>query len=291
MQEFSKELESSEVIKLPFQPMLGNGQITVLRCDGFTADNADSPHRHDFYMIFWATQGNGKHFIDFTAYEISPGHCYFLHTGQVHQMITYPHSGWMILFGEPVLRRFLLNYPEYEQTGIFDYFNPTPFVNLEPAILRQLNNLCNWITSSFFDEVMPKNQIQQYVEVILTSINHFHSPERPYTGSKPEFELMRRFKILIEQDFTIRHDVKYYSDRLTVTAKKLNTLTRQFQGRTASELIAIRLLMESKALLSGSTLSLKEIAYKIGFSDPAYFGRFFRKLTNETPSSFRARHA
>ncbi|MCC5023161.1 MAG: AraC family transcriptional regulator [Candidatus Synoicihabitans palmerolidicus] len=74
---------------------------------------------------------------------------------------------------------------------------------------------------------------------------------------------------------------------LKVSRTHFNNVLRRFSGRSASELIHERILLEAKQRLLHSTLTIAEIAYDLRFQDPSYFGRCFRKYTGETPGEYR----
>ncbi|WP_306301492.1 helix-turn-helix domain-containing protein [Verrucomicrobium spinosum] len=73
-----------------------------------------------------------------------------------------------------------------------------------------------------------------------------------------------------------------------MTAGHLNDVVRQFTAGTAGELIHARELLEARRLLMHTELSVSEIAYRLGYKDPSYFARVFRKSTGQAPADFRA---
>jgi YesN/AraC family two-component response regulator len=96
-----------------------------------------------------------------------------------------------------------------------------------------------------------------------------------------------RFKQLIEDNFVSEKNVSAYAELLDINPSCLNELTKRITGITAGELIRNRVIDETKKLLYSSNLSGKEIAYDLGFDDPAYFSRFFKKYTSLTLKEFR----
>ena len=75
-----------------------------------------------------------------------------------------------------------------------------------------------------------------------------------------------------------------------MSAQRLNQACKARTGKTASELLHERLIVEAKRCLIYMDLNVAEIGYELGFEDPAYFSRVFRKETGEAPADFRARH-
>lgn len=101
--------------------------------------------------------------------------------------------------------------------------------------------------------------------------------------------LFRRFEALVEQQFRTRQPVASYAAQLAVSATHLNRVVRRATGGPASALIAERMLREARRLLIYTNLGAAEIAYDLGFSDPAHFSRAFARGTGLPPRDFRRR--
>ena len=83
------------------------------------------------------------------------------------------------------------------------------------------------------------------------------------------------------------HQVQDYAGLMAITEKYLNELCKKTAGKTASELIHERIILEAKRLLLHSDLNNKEVAYFLSFDDPSHFSKFFKRKTGRTPSQFR----
>jgi AraC family transcriptional activator of pobA len=97
-----------------------------------------------------------------------------------------------------------------------------------------------------------------------------------------------RFRELIEKDFRNHQPVEVYASRLGLTAPHLNRICREHFGDTALGMVHQRIILEAKRYLTFTTLTAKEIALVLGFEDPAYFTRFFKRQTGVSPLAFRA---
>lgn len=92
---------------------------------------------------------------------------------------------------------------------------------------------------------------------------------------------------LISDHFREPRTVRFYADRAGVTATHLNRLTRQATGSSVNELVARRRVAEAKRSLVFTVQPVQTIAFSLGFSDPAYFSRFFQQRTGRTPLAYR----
>jgi AraC family transcriptional activator of pobA len=98
-----------------------------------------------------------------------------------------------------------------------------------------------------------------------------------------------RLRQLIEANFREWHRPSDYAAALQISGNALAKLTKRHLLKTPTELIVERSLLEAKRLLHFSTLSVKEIAFQLGFTDFGYFGRLFKRHTGITPTEYRQR--
>jgi AraC family transcriptional regulator, transcriptional activator of pobA len=95
------------------------------------------------------------------------------------------------------------------------------------------------------------------------------------------------FGYLLEQHFHEHHSVAFYASKLNVHPYYLNAQLKKYTGEAAKETISNRLLIEIKHLLYSTTMSVKEIASKLGFKDPNYLSSFFKRIENVSPQEYR----
>lgn len=112
---------------------------------------------------------------------------------------------------------------------------------------------------------------------------------RPHAWLRAETgrSLLARFLALVDAHHAEHLPVSHYAERLHVTERTLTRQCRQLCGRAPLALIQDRLLLEARRRLSCADAPLAVIAYELGFEDPAYFCRFFKRHTGMTPSAFR----
>ena len=96
-----------------------------------------------------------------------------------------------------------------------------------------------------------------------------------------------RFRHLVEEHYQEHWDIAEYAQALTMTLPTLNRLCRQFSGKGALDLIQDRLLLAARRHLIYTDASVEAIAYGLGFQDPAYFSRFFKRRAGVAPGQFR----
>jgi len=96
--------------------------------------------------------------------------------------------------------------------------------------------------------------------------------------------------VLIEERFVIDKSPSNYAGALHVSTKHLNKIVFNTLKISTSDLIHQRVLLEAKRLLTHGDLSIQEIAFQLGYNDPSYFTRLFKKKVGVTPSDFMKRY-
>lgn len=97
------------------------------------------------------------------------------------------------------------------------------------------------------------------------------------------------FQDLINVHYRKRWSIEEYAAHLGISSTRLNEVCREYAGRCALQLVHDRIMLEAKRNLVYTVMTVSEIAYSLGFKDPAYFSRFFTRLAGCSPVDFRKR--
>ena len=109
------------------------------------------------------------------------------------------------------------------------------------------------------------------------------------TSGRGDFELFTRFRVEVERHYKEQWQVGQYAGVLRVAPTRLNRLCLKLAGKSAFEITQDRLMLEACRKLTYVPAGVASIAYELGFQDPAYFSRLFKKLMGVTPKAFRQR--
>jgi AraC family transcriptional activator of pobA len=152
----------------------------------------------------------------------------------------------------------------------------------------------NLLYRIFTEELNTKDSIQKDMLVMLLKrlIIVITKLAKSNTGqnlnkSDDKLDIFRQFNLLVEANFHQEHSVQYYADRLHKSPKTLANIFLLYNQKTPIQMIHTRIIIEAKRLLSFTSKSIKQITYELGFDDPAYFTRFFKKNTSRSPVEFR----
>lgn len=276
----------------------GNDKIFTIRkiCD-FNEEEIEHnlmPHLHDFYSIFWIESGEAIHATEFVEYSLKDDTILFVPPGLKHRLyLDKTVGGLYMLFNEDFIRYNRMNHVPLTE---YRLFNNPDFKSLIKVFPEKREKLVN-ITSLIFEEV--QNSDEYSSDIVLNLLHLFllesrrifeqqnqNQEEKIAKNDAPDATIIK-FKKLIEENYTSEKNVSAYAEMLSINASCLNELAKRTTGITAGELIRNRVIDETKRLLYSGSLSGKEIAFHLGFDDPAYFSRFFRKYTGQTLKEFR----
>ncbi|HVQ05244.1 MAG TPA: AraC family transcriptional regulator, partial [Burkholderiaceae bacterium] len=111
-------------------------------------------------------------------------------------------------------------------------------------------------------------------------------PQRAARGSRATMHL-ERYRALVDRSFRTQPSLAALALQLGITPTQLNRVCRQLTGRSALALLHARVMLEAQRDLAYTTLSVKQVALGLGFSDAGYFTRFFQRLSGRTPTQWR----
>jgi AraC family transcriptional activator of pobA len=109
-------------------------------------------------------------------------------------------------------------------------------------------------------------------------------------AASPGADIWQRFRDSVEARFRHDHAVSDIAASIAITRGRLDAVCRRHAGRTAQQVVHDRLVLEAQRSLLFTGLTVAEIAYDLGFADPAYFSRFFAREAGEAPGEYRRRH-
>lgn len=100
-------------------------------------------------------------------------------------------------------------------------------------------------------------------------------------------KILYDFLDLLHENYRSHKRVSFYADELSLTPRHLTTVIRQASGRSVSQWIEERVVLEAQILLRNSTMTIKEIAYGLGFDDQSLFSKYFSRVAGISPVLYR----
>jgi len=250
------------------------------------------PHRHDFFEVLYLHHGSGYHVIDGNNYEIKPPCVFFMSPGQAHKLeLSNDIEGYIFIFTADF---YLLNRRNPNRLIEFPFFytihqdNP-PLHLTNPEDVRFLEALFRQsIAEANANGESKMEMLRSILDLILTTCTaRYHENEHLSQKGKGQI-MVKQFFHLLEENYAQNLQINRYAEMIGVTPSHLTQTVKMLTGKTSSQMIKGKQLLEIKRLLAHTNLSVSEIASQLNFEDQSYFTKFFKRKTGLTPLQFRA---
>ncbi|HFK5508560.1 helix-turn-helix domain-containing protein [Elizabethkingia anophelis] len=242
------------------------------------------PRRVVKYTLFWCKEGSSEILIDENIFILEASQLVTITSGQFHQLISVE--------GELIALEFTLDFFSKSDSdielifhnGLFCHFGMNEIITIyHPAFFTETLNLIE----KEVDEKPYQYLISTHsmVELLLVEINR-SKIANGHEIWKPD-ALFLNFLESVRNHFSENYPVSRFADLLSTTEAKLNEVSKLHTNKTAQNVIYSLVISEAKRLLLYEKLSVKEIAYQLGFNDPFYFSNFFKKHTSHSPKDYQ----
>ncbi len=253
-------------------------------------------HVHPFYEVVWFQEGYGKHYVDFNEYTVEPGTVFFIAPGQVHSFDRdgkdKGYKGYVLKVCNGLLRsEVLTENGTLLKYNLFNAHDRIPCIKLDSNVCNVLERIIEAIERELAnnDFLGHTEYVRSLVKLLLIQFERSYKSdeEQPLSPSKASHKAFLTFRRDVEHNFRKLHSVKEYATLLNVTTKTLTNYVSECSSLTPLEIINHRITLEAKRLLRYSDYMIKEIAFELGFEDPSYFVKFFKRQEGCSPAEYR----
>lgn len=239
-------------------------------------------HRTPYYFFLFMLDGCSRHRIDLQSFEVNNNELLFILPYQVHELPVAQHGSdyFKIGFDESCLSLLPKQFPFL--------INPLnnqkiSFTTSAAGRLRSIFKILLELLSSMDTD---PDLILAHLNSLLTEINTSYFA----TGKKPVDEKLSKyidFKIFVENNLTDHPSIRLIAEKLAINTNGLYQIVKHYSGLSPKEFITNRLILEARRrLYYAESSSVKELAFELGFNDPEYFSRLFKKVTGKTITGF-----
>jgi AraC family transcriptional activator of pobA len=247
------------------------------------------PRRLRKYVLIWCSEGTITVTVDEKELKLKQHDVLTITSGQVHYIKKPGKAKGIVL--EFSYDFFCKNDNDIElifQNGLFCHFDMNEVIAITngETIETQLRLINHELQTKPYQYLIT---IHSRIELVLVEINRAKLNKGDEIW-KPD-ALFLKFLESVRANFEHNYPVSQFAKMLRTTEAKLNEQSKLHTGRTAQNVIYGLIASEAKRLLIYQNLSVKEVAYQLGFNDPFYFSNFFKKHTNVSPKSYQEKYA
>ncbi|HEV8271487.1 MAG TPA: AraC family transcriptional regulator [Chitinophagaceae bacterium] len=243
------------------------------------------PHKSDRYFFVFNEQNSAKHSLDLLEIDLSSGELLFVVPNQIHT--------------SPPLKRGLKFYSLSFEANCLSllprqfYFLTNPFnkqiISFDTESRLRVKTLFETLRQLLFSASTRNNTeiILAHLNTLLSEFNNAYfknSNLEIFSGNKLSKYI--QFKLLIETEFKKQPSINSIAKKLILSENQLFSIVKEFSELSPKKYLIQRLMLEAQRILFYEKPSVKELAYELGFADPDYFSRLFKKQTGKSISRF-----
>ncbi|NAS13964.1 AraC family transcriptional regulator [Poritiphilus flavus] len=252
--------------------------------------------RADYFSFVFVKDGKGSYTIDDNTYPFESRTVYFTNPGHIKAFeIIQSRDAYIITLTETFLMENV--HPEIFKEFPFLLAETVPPKTLDQEVYSEFELLYTQIFKEFRNPGKYQKKVlgNLFVVLLLKIKAYFWQDYNPIEEGDRNSQIVKSFKRLLEQQFNgllntgfeYTHTVQDYANELNLHPNYLNTVIKSKTGKSAHQWIAERLISGAKSLLKNTSLTVKEISIRFGYSEPNHFSRFFKNYSGQTPSTYR----
>lgn len=243
------------------------------------------PHRISFFALLIVTAGTGYHQVDLNKYELKKGSVLKIAKDQIHAFQEdLSYDGFLVVFTEDFVLKYFSQSSIDFISHLYNYHISVPLVenstyndDFLQRTSRELNNNNTYAKKDIIAKLL-ELYLLQLERLTHTAISH----------NKKHYSLFFQFKTLVENHYRETRNVKDYAEMMSISTKHLNKVVQHFSPNTAKHFIDQYVVLEIKRTMLSTEMSIKEMAYKLGFDEVTNFTKFFKKHIHSTPKQYKS---
>ena len=293
------ELYSSLQLPVDLFDVTEGFTIFNLKDIGFKLPYESASYRPDFFSFLFVKKGSGLYTIDEMSFEVAPHSIYFTNPSNYRTfswqeiediiLMTFDESFLKKYLGEEVYTQFPFLLTEIIRPTVLpdDFFDELSLLNDQMQVAYRSDSTVRYAVISHLLAVL----LLKIKERIWKDYNPI------YEGNRSS-QIVISFKRMLEQHYRdlsigkveVAFRVQDYAGALNLHPNYLSSVIKSKTGKTITTWIADKTLAEAKSLLQNGNTPIKEITYRLGFTEASHFSNFFKKHTGSSPVSFRKTH-
>lgn len=283
----------SELHRLLSLPKPKHPLVSLINVTDIKETETSGSFIYNFYLVCIKKDFNGKIKYGQNYYDFDEGIMSFISPGQVLATDTRAAAGWLLIIHPD----FIQSYSLAQSIKAYGYFSyaVNEALHLSEKEEGMIETILKHIEQEYSSVIDPYSQdvIVAQLELLLRYCNRFYNRQF-ITRKHASNELLIKLEALLTAYFNgpaARErglpTVQYISGELNVSANYLSDMLRTLTGQNTQQHIHNKLIEKAKEILAGTSLSVSETAYQLGFEHPQSFNKLFKSKTRVSPLTFR----
>lgn len=273
--------------RLPEQKVVVGEELSLSPVKNFIDELvANEPRKLQRAAIVLCTSGSCRVKINLEEYEIKAPQLVTLMPGQVFELLSDIDTleGYVISLSKRFID--MINLPGW-QHQYMNMFN-NPITDIDQDMFVSLRIFYSILYRAVTND---KNPFRLQIIENLISVFYYGGVSsfdtEVETNLKYKNHIVAHFLELVQQHYREERLIQYYAGRLCITPKYLSKLVKDHTGRAAADWIEQHVILDARALLHSTDLSIQQIATTLNFPNQSFFGKYFKRATGVSPKQYR----
>ncbi len=264
--------------------------LVITTLDAQNNTTSDYPASIDGFSAIIMMTGEATVSIDMQNYNVKPNTIIFFNPDSIIRTVKCSSNAaaYFLAFSKSFVNEIQIDLST--SLPVYMRFGKAPVLEVTPQDVDQIRQLFQLIKTMLrSDKERYRHEIIRTLFTtafyIITEINQREQPGEIKQGRCEV--LFDEFMSLLQQYNKRERNVSFYAKQLNITPKYLSSVVKEVSGKTAARWIDESVILEAKALLKYSGMSIQEIAYHLNFSTQSFFGKYFKQHTGTSPSRYK----
>lgn len=245
-------------------------------------------HQDDYYIFGLVESGTGCGIIDFKEHSFLPGDMFVIQPGQVHRLVSSESpEGWLLLVDSSFVgnaeKCIFDNFALFASSFRIDPRRRTELLQIISLMASRTDRLADALVKA-----TTRRLAEAFIGLVAEAVRDINLQHTKH--SNRQLEIVLTFRRLLADHLATSRQPSYYASLLNISAVYLNEVVKAVTGMNVTLYIKNEVVLQAKRLLVHTDLTVKEISYRLGIEDHAYFSRLFLSATGISPTAFRQRN-
>lgn len=249
---------------------------------------AASPFRHTVHDFIFLTRGTSKRSKGLDNYDFAKNTFFFVPANQItqHEYVSSDATGYFCYFNPEIFNNKFSQTDALKEFSFLD-FSGYPLVKVaDDDVVISVVNILERLLSEYGNKHISLNLFSSYLLALFFEIKRYANPQEKIKQNSSN-RITQQYKDMLTKHVYEKNRISDYASMLSVSVNHLNKCVKTASGKSAQDLLGEMMLMEAKALLKQTNLSINEIAWQLRKEDSSDFSKFFKAKTGYTPTQFR----
>lgn len=282
-----KLIEQMIIKRLPEDNVVVGDELALFSFKHFIDElESNEPHKLQRAAIVLCTSGSCRIKINLEEYELRAPQLVTLMPGQILEVLSNVGNleGYVISLSKRFID--MINLPGWQHQYMKMYNNP--ITDIDQDMLASVHIFYAILYRAAAND---KNPFRQQIIENLISIFYYGGvsslDSQVEANLKSKNHIVANFLELVQQHYRQERLIQFYAAKLCITPKYLSKLVKEHTGRAAADWIEQHVILEARAMLQSSDLSIQQIATSLNFPNQSFFGKYFKRATGVSPKQYR----